>query len=152
MIWKQIVLKNFKTLTARTSWLKWHWKDEHKTHPRLHGLQRISACRHYRNRWHISKERINEKMRLVKNTCHKSWIYELLNACNHKNSIPNYYHLPNKSNYYFFSSKQSHLISKTFRKIRNGFSWEHVVSNNVGFSFVCSDLGDPKLARVCQKY
>ena len=31
MIWKQIVLKGFKTLSARTSWLKWHWKDVYKT-------------------------------------------------------------------------------------------------------------------------
>ena len=37
-----------------------------------------------------TKERIDEKMRLVKNTCQKSWIYELLNAYNHKNSISNY--------------------------------------------------------------
>ena len=29
---------------------KMYINDVHKTHSRLHGLQRISACRHYRNR------------------------------------------------------------------------------------------------------
>ena len=38
-------------------------------HQRIYGLQRICIIGHYQNRWHIFKERINEKMRFVKNGC-----------------------------------------------------------------------------------